>query len=138
MWQGNPQGVTVTQHSYVPLQDFNIMMLKTLFTYGNYVHWRNFMSIWNMINGKRERQGLLLERVPPETYGVPGCRNSWWISLDPAELEGAPAPTASCVLLYLHGKGPGDWTAWLLEAVLLHALLTAASNPHQVVWMSKR
>lgn len=85
-------------------QDFNIMMLKTLFTCGTYVHWRNFMTIWDKINGKRERQGLLLERVPPETFGVPGCRSSWWISLDPAELAGAPPPTASCVLLYVHGE----------------------------------
>jgi hypothetical protein len=142
-WAGNPQGVTGAEYSYVHLQDFNIMMLKTLFTCGTYVHWRNFMSIWDKINGKRERQGLLVARVPPETFGVPGCRSSWWITLDPAELEGAPPPTASCVLLYLHGKGPAGWTACRTaglpaghcKAVLLHrnALLTAASNPHMFI-----
>lgn len=80
------------------------MMLKTLFTRGTYVHWRNFTALWAMLNGKAEERGLLLERVAPDALGVPGCRSSWWISLDPALLKDAPPAKASCVLMFLHGK----------------------------------
>ena len=80
------------------------MLLKTLFTCGTYVHWRNVMSLWNEINGKAEQQGLVLERVPPEAFGVPGCRSSWWITLDSERLKGDPPAKASCILLFLHGE----------------------------------
>jgi hypothetical protein len=86
------------------LQDFNIMLLKTLFTSGTYVHWRNFMALWQVLNGKKEQQGLKLQQLPPDTFGVPGCRNSYWISLDPSRLKDAPPAKAACVLMFLHGE----------------------------------
>jgi hypothetical protein len=86
------------------MQDFNIMVLKTLFTCGTYVHWRNFMTLWAKMFGKAEQQGLVLEQVSPNAFGVPGCRSSWWMTLDSNELKGAPPAKASCVLLFLHGE----------------------------------
>lgn len=87
-----------------PEASFHVMLLKVLFTCGTYVHWRNFMAVAERLMGKKQRQGLVLKRVDPGTFGVPGCRSSWWLSLDPAESqEGLPPVKASCVLLYLHG-----------------------------------
>jgi hypothetical protein len=81
------------------------MLLKTLFTSGTYVHWRNFMALWQMINGKKEQEGLKLQQLAPDTFGVPGCRNSWWISLDPSKQKGETPPVrASCVMMFLHGE----------------------------------
>lgn len=84
-------------------QDFHVMLLRVLFTHGTYVHWRNFMAVAQRLVGKKEQQGLVLERVASGTFGVPGCRSSWWLSLDPSESKEAPPVKASCVLLYLHG-----------------------------------
>jgi len=80
------------------------MLLRTLFTKGTYVHWRNVQKMWLAKNGKEEQQGLQLEAIPSETFGVSGVHNSYWISLDAALLKGAPPAKASCVLLYLHGE----------------------------------
>lgn len=80
------------------------MMLRTLFTKGTYVHWRNVQKGWSAMYGKGEQQGLKLEAIPSETFGVSGVHKSYWISLDAALLKGAPPAKASCVLLYLHGK----------------------------------
>lgn len=85
-------------------QDFNVMVLKALFTSGTYVHWRNFTKIWRWINGEQEQKGMVLEKVPADTFEVPGCRSSWWMSLEPALLKDAPQPKASCVIMYLHGE----------------------------------
>lgn len=85
-------------------QEFHVVLLRVLFTYGTYVHWRNFMAVAQRLVGKKEQQGLVLERVAPGTFGVPGCRSSWWLSLDPVESQEAPPVKASCVLLYLHGR----------------------------------
>lgn len=92
-----------TPYTPTRLQDFNIMLLRTLFTNGTYVHWRNFTSLWLFLNGKAEQRGLRMERLPSSTFGVPGCRGSWLMSLGPELLQGAPPAKASCVMLFLHG-----------------------------------
>jgi hypothetical protein len=102
---GRMCGATRHPLGWSPEASFHVMLLKVLFTCGTYVHWRNFMAVAERLMGKKQRQGLVLKRVDPGTFGVPGCRSSWWLSLDPAESqeEALPPVKASCVLLYLHG-----------------------------------
>lgn len=129
------------------------MLLKTLFTSGTYVHWRNFMALWQVLNGKNEQQGLKLQQLPPDTFGVPGCRNSYWISLDPSRLKDAPPAKASCVLMFLHGKhtdkvappsvagsmGSGPWRTHtlilpVLQPMCAHEVAAATSRPSATIY----
>jgi acetyl esterase/lipase len=91
-------------------QALNVALLRTLFTAGEYQHWRSFMAVWAVLNPK-EREGLAFERVPSAALGHSDGRDSWWIRLSQQQQQQHSSsneqqqPRASCVLLYIHGGG---------------------------------
>lgn len=110
------------------VQDLSVLMLRTLFSAGTYVHWRNTVKL--LMLPPAHRAGLQLTRVPAGTFGGRGMRDSWWITLAPdssSEPQASPQPAkVSCVLLYLHG----EWRETLHTATAVARLWAGVRSVH--------